>query len=87
MGIDLRGSADAELAASSCPPTLETLTARELEIAELAARGLPKREIADRLVLSVRTVGNHLNHIYTKAGISGRAELALVLGLDAVPLG
>ena len=44
-------------------------------------------EIADRLVLSVRTVGNHLNHIYTKAGISGRAELALLLGLDAVPLG
>ncbi|MGH3980794.1 MAG: LuxR C-terminal-related transcriptional regulator [Pseudonocardiaceae bacterium] len=69
------------------PPTLEALTAREREIAELAARGLPKREIADRLVLSVRTVGNHLNHIYTKAGISGRAELALLLGLDAVPLG
>ncbi|MDQ3989170.1 MAG: helix-turn-helix transcriptional regulator, partial [Actinomycetota bacterium] len=67
--------------------TLATLTARELEIAELAARGLPKREIADRLVLSVRTVGNHLNHIYTKAGISGRAELALLLGLDAVATG
>jgi DNA-binding NarL/FixJ family response regulator len=72
---------------AGAPQTLETLTARELEIAELAARGLPKREIADRLVLSVRTVGNHLNHIYTKAGISGRAELALLLGLDAVPLG
>ncbi|MDQ3886393.1 MAG: helix-turn-helix transcriptional regulator, partial [Actinomycetota bacterium] len=71
---------------AGAPLILETLTARELEIAELAARGLSKREIAERLVLSVRTVGNHLNHIYTKAGIRGRAELALLLGLDAVPL-
>ncbi|MGH3903025.1 MAG: LuxR C-terminal-related transcriptional regulator [Pseudonocardiaceae bacterium] len=63
-------------------PVLEALTAREREIAELAARGLPKREIADRLQLSVRTVGNHLNHIYTKTGVSGRAELALLLGTE-----
>lgn len=62
------------------PPALEALTTREREIAELAARGLLKREIADRLTLSVRTVGNHLNHIYAKAGISGRAELTLLLG-------
>ncbi|HEX2300903.1 MAG TPA: helix-turn-helix transcriptional regulator, partial [Pseudonocardiaceae bacterium] len=61
-------------------PALDVLTAREREIAELAARGLSKREIADRLQLSVRTVGNHLNHIYTKTGICGRAELALLLG-------
>jgi DNA-binding CsgD family transcriptional regulator len=81
------GAQTPSLRRAGAPQTLETLTARELEIAELAARGLPKREIADRLVLSVRTVGNHLNHIYTKAGISGRAELALLLGLDAVPLG
>lgn len=61
------------------PPALGALTAREREIAELAARGLPKREIADRLALSVRTVGNHLNHIYTKTGTSTRADLALLL--------
>jgi DNA-binding CsgD family transcriptional regulator/tetratricopeptide (TPR) repeat protein len=81
------GAQTPSLRRAGVPPTFEPLTARELEIAELAARGLPKREIADRLLLSVRTVGNHLNHIYTKAGISGRAELALFLGLDAVPVG
>ncbi len=69
------------------PPALEALTTREWEIAELAARGLRKREIADHLTLSVRTVGNHLNHIYAKAGISGRTELALLLGLDSAPPG
>lgn len=61
------------------PPALGALTAREREIAELAARGLPKREIADHLQLSVRTVGNHLNHIYTKTGTSTRAGLAVLL--------
>lgn len=61
------------------PAVLGVLTPREREIAELAARGLAKREIADRLQLSVRTVGNHLNHIYTKTGISSRAELTLLL--------
>jgi DNA-binding CsgD family transcriptional regulator len=61
------------------PRALDALTTREREIAELAARGLPKREIAERLALSARTVGNHLNHIYSKTGVSGRAELALLL--------
>ncbi len=52
------------------------LTKREREIAVLAAGGLSSRAIAERLVVSIRTVDNHLARIYDKLGISGRAELA-----------
>ncbi len=55
------------------------LTAREHEIAVLAARGLSNRNIAAREVLSVRTVDNHLHNAYTKLGITRRAELAAIL--------
>ena len=48
------------------------LTPREREIALLAAQGLSSRGIADRLVLSVRTVDNHLQSAYRKLGVSGR---------------
>ena len=55
------------------------LTAREHEIAGLAARGLSNREIADRLVVSVRTVDNHLHNAYTKLGITDRSDLAAIV--------
>jgi DNA-binding NarL/FixJ family response regulator len=52
------------------------LSPREREVAELVAAGLTNSEIADRLTLSVRTVTSHLDHIYTRLGINGRAALA-----------
>jgi DNA-binding CsgD family transcriptional regulator len=58
----------------------EPLTARERDIAELAAAGTSTKEIAERLFLSRRTVENHLQHAYTKLGVRGRDELAVVLG-------
>lgn len=60
------------------------LTSREVEIARLAASGLTSRIIAERLVVSVRTVDNVLHGVYTKLGIAGRRELAGVIGLVAV---
>ena len=51
------------------------LTPRELEIAKLASQGLTNREIAERLVTSVRTVDNHLYQAYSKLGIRGREDL------------
>ena len=56
------------------------LTARENEVATLAASGLSSREIADRLFVSVRTVDNHLHRAYYKLGVGSRAELGDVLG-------
>ena len=49
------------------------LTAREVEVLRLAARGLSNKEIAGRLVISPKTVANHIEHIYTKIGASSRA--------------
>jgi DNA-binding CsgD family transcriptional regulator len=52
------------------------LTVREREVATLAASGLSNREIAARLVVSVRTVENQLHRVYGKLGITSRRELA-----------
>jgi DNA-binding CsgD family transcriptional regulator len=56
------------------------LSTREREIAMLAAAGITSKDIAERLYLSVRTVNNHLQHAYTKLGVSSRAALAQALG-------
>lgn len=53
----------------------DVLTRREHEIAALAAAGHSNREIAARLVLSVRTVENHLQRVYAKLAINDRGEL------------
>lgn len=53
------------------------LTARELEILRMVAVGRSNREIATDLVLSEKTVRNHLEHIYTKAGVSNRVSASL----------
>jgi DNA-binding CsgD family transcriptional regulator len=58
------------------------LTRREREIAGLAAAGSSSREIADKLVLSVRTVENHLQNAYSKLGVSTRAGLVEALSGD-----
>lgn len=56
------------------------LTVREREVANLAAQGLSNRDIAQRLVVSVRTIDNHLYNLYAKLGVRSRTELAAVLG-------
>jgi non-specific serine/threonine protein kinase len=52
------------------------LTPREREVALLVAEGLSNRDIANRLVLSVRTVEVHVDRILTKLGFSNRTQLA-----------
>ncbi|MCB0993902.1 MAG: AAA family ATPase [Acidimicrobiales bacterium] len=56
-----------------------SLTRREREVAELVAEGLTNREVAERLFISIRTVTSHLDHIYTKLGLSSRRQLTEVL--------
>jgi DNA-binding CsgD family transcriptional regulator len=58
---------------------IEPLTAREREVALLAAAGRSSREIGDHLGLSTRTVDTHLARVYRKLGIAGRTELAAAL--------
>jgi PAS domain S-box-containing protein len=61
-----------------------SLTARELQVVQLAAYGLSGREIASQLVVSPSTIKTHFNHIYEKLGVSDRAAAvatALRLGL------
>ena len=53
------------------------LTPREVEVLGLLARGYSNREVARRLSISAKTVGNHVEHIYAKIGASSRAEAGL----------
>jgi pimeloyl-ACP methyl ester carboxylesterase/DNA-binding CsgD family transcriptional regulator len=52
------------------------LSKRENEVAQLLARGLSNREIAERLFLSERTVDNHVHHILAKLGFESRVQIA-----------
>lgn len=56
------------------------LSERELEVALAAASGKANKEIATELFVSARTVGNHLQAVYRKLGISARADLFGLLG-------
>jgi HD-GYP domain-containing protein (c-di-GMP phosphodiesterase class II) len=56
---------------------LSGLTAREVEVLVLLARGLSNKQIAERLVITPKTAGNHVEHIYAKTGASSRAAAAL----------
>jgi DNA-binding NarL/FixJ family response regulator len=52
------------------------LSGREVEVLRLIAQGMTNREIASALVISERTVANHLSHIFTKIAVDNRASAA-----------
>lgn len=53
------------------------LTEREVEVLQLAVRGLSNREMAETLAVSPKTVGHHIEHIYQKIGVSTRVGATL----------
>lgn len=73
------------------PPASERatqLTPRERDVLELLAQGLRQREIARSLTISEKTVGTHVEHLFSKLGAHNRAQavaLAYRRGLVAPP--
>src|SRR5258708_38311655 len=57
---------------AASPPSLAGLTTREEEVLRLAAQGLTNAQVAERLVISPRTVNPHLTSIYSKIGVTSR---------------
>jgi HD-GYP domain-containing protein (c-di-GMP phosphodiesterase class II) len=53
------------------------LTGREVEVLRLVARGLSNKEIAGAMLISSKTAGSHVEHIYTRIGVSNRAQASL----------
>jgi len=78
-----RGEVDAVLAAAgqlTRPPHVArpaNLTEREVDVLRLIARGHANKEVAAKLGITPKTVGHHVEHIYTKAGVTTRAGAAL----------
>jgi HD-GYP domain-containing protein (c-di-GMP phosphodiesterase class II) len=59
------------------PSLVGGLTIRESEVLALLVRGLPNKQIAAALAMSPRTVGSHIEHIYSKIGVSTRGSAAM----------
>jgi DNA-binding NarL/FixJ family response regulator len=65
-----------EAAPASPRDTASLLSAREAEVLVLVAKGLTNPQVAERLYLSPRTVGQHLRSVYRKLGVPSRAAAA-----------
>lgn len=72
---DVSGAVLKAATTAAPPASFPTLTAREMEVLALVARGLPNPEIARELFLSVKTVQNRVSDLLTKTGCATRAEL------------
>jgi DNA-binding CsgD family transcriptional regulator len=64
----------------------DALTAAESRVASLAAEGLPGKEIADRLSVTINTVETHLQHVYRKLTIRSQRELMRLAAAGKLPL-
>jgi DNA-binding NarL/FixJ family response regulator len=81
LGAEVAGAAIARLSGAGGEPFPE-LSPREREVLDLLARGLTNAAIAERLVLSGKTVRNHVSNVLMKVGAADRAA-AIVLAREA----
>ena len=76
QAVEMLAAQSTETTPSSTAPAASGypagLTARELEVLRLVAQGLTDGQVAEKLVLSVRTVNGHVQSIYNKLGVSSR---------------
>lgn len=85
----LANRAEQELAATGARPRrvvlsgVDSLTASERRVAELAATGLSNREIAQQLFVTQKTIESHLSHVYLKLDVKSRKELPYALSGQA----
>lgn len=83
--LPLAERAHEELTATGARPRkivragVEALTSSERRVAQMAAEGIPNKDIAQALFVTVRTVEAHLHHAYQKLAISSREQLAAAL--------
>jgi DNA-binding NarL/FixJ family response regulator len=82
LGAEVAGRALARLSGDTPAQPFGDLTDREREILSLVARGLTNAAIADRLVLSPKTVRNHVSSVMTKIGAADRSA-AVAMARDA----
>jgi DNA-binding NarL/FixJ family response regulator len=61
---------------------VDLLTAQERVVAQLVCAGRTNQQVADELVLSVKTVGYHLANVYSKLGVHSRVQLAAHLAVS-----
>lgn len=74
---DALGEHTAAPAKRTVAPEHAGLTAREREVLRLVAAGMTNKEIAEALVVSVKTVKKHLNNVFAKVGVTSRAQAAV----------
>ncbi len=63
---------------ATAPGPLDALTARELDVLELVARGRPNRRIGQELGIAEKTVKTHVSNVLAKLGVDDRTQAALV---------
>ncbi|WP_280487710.1 ATP-binding protein [Nocardia farcinica] len=77
LGVPPRG--DEPGAPRAADPVTALLTPRELEVGRLLAEGMTNKQIAQALVVALRTVDSHVEHIFAKLGVNSRTQAALLL--------
>ena len=76
--VAARAARRAVISRAQAPTWPSPLSDREMEVLREAARGLPNKDIARRLNLSVRTIHTHLGNIFTKLAVGSRTEAVLL---------
>ncbi len=89
LGDLLKHVVDRRRRAAATLAVLDGLTARELEVFEIAARGADKNRLGEMLMISPATARTHVANIFKKLGINSRSELialAASLGYEVSPI-